>query len=357
MKINLIILLFISFFGFSQQQDYKRMGAPYYPEDKLIESDSLSWPLEFSISIDIKEISEVEYKNNKFRTRLLSSIWSNYEEEFISNKKDTISLKHSEFISFQMDDYNPLMKSVSKMKYYNKKDYPYLMNDNSHLKSVQLIESPIMINWNFRNFPFDEPKLVYRYTSTVDTSIIKLYHSKKFPSTYSPKMENLKDGYLLGDITTNYKYNEDLSDIIQISPEFKRPIVTETLEIIIYLNRNGSWLFFKLFIGGIISYFISSLMFLLPKEEFESKITLAVGAIFGAIGNRYFVDSILPGIQVLTKADLISNLIIVMVAINVLAVILQRSQKIKFGYLESENYDFFFSIYYFLIFLVVIILW
>ena len=98
-------------------------------------------------------------------------------------------------------------------------------------------------------------------------------------------------------------------------------------------------------------------MFLLPKEEFESKITLAVGAIFGAVGNRYFVDSTLPGIQVLTKADLISNLIILMVAINLLAVILQRSKKITFVFLESESYDFFYSIYYFVIFLGAIILW
>ena len=98
-------------------------------------------------------------------------------------------------------------------------------------------------------------------------------------------------------------------------------------------------------------------MFLLPKEEFESKITLAVGAIFGAIGNRYFVDSTLPGIQVLTKADLISNLIITMVAINLSAVILQRSQKITFVYLESENYNFFYSIYYFIILLIGITLW
>ena len=133
-------------------------------------------------------------KKNKFRSVILSSIWSNYDKEFISSNKDTISLKHDDFVLFQMDDYNPLMKSMSKIKYYDKKQYPYLMNDKNYLKSVQLIEAPIMINWNFRNFPFDEQKLKYRYTSTVDTSIIKLSHSSKFPSSYSSQMENLKDG-------------------------------------------------------------------------------------------------------------------------------------------------------------------
>ena len=356
MKTNFWLIILISCFGYAQNIDYKRMGPPFYPEQELSEKDSLTWPLELEISIDVKDISEIDYKNTKFRTVLLSNIWSDYEKEFISNQNDTISLRHDELVMFQMDFDNPLNKSITNTKYYNKNEYPYLM-DNKHLKSVQLIETPLNINWNYRDFPFDKQKLIYRYTTTVDTSIIKLFHSNRFPSSYSSNMENLKDGYLLGNITTNYKYNQDTSDIIQITPDLKRPIVTETLEIIISLSRNGSWLFLKLFIGGIISYFISCLMFLLPKEEFESKMTLAVGAIFGAIGNRYFVDSTLPGIQVLTKADLISNLIIAMVAINLLAVILQRSQKITFIYLESENYDFFYSIYSFIILLMGIVLW
>jgi len=46
-----------------------------------------------------------------------------------------------------------------------------------------------------------------------------------------------------------------------------------------------------------------------------------------------------------------------MVAFNLLTVILQRSQKITFDYLESENYDFFYSIYYFIILLIGIVLW
>ena len=70
-----------------------------------------------------------------------------------------------------MDYDNPLNKSITNTKYYNKNEYPYLM-DNKHLKSVQLIETPLNINWNYRDFPFDKQKLIYRYTTTVDTSIM-----------------------------------------------------------------------------------------------------------------------------------------------------------------------------------------
>ena len=48
----------------------------------------------------------------------------------------------------------------------------------------------------------------------------------------------------------------------------------------------------------LLSFLISCMIFLLPlNKELESKVSLGVGAIFGAIGNRYFVDSALDGLR------------------------------------------------------------
>jgi hypothetical protein len=109
--------------------------------------------------------------------------------------------------------------------------------------------------------------------------------------------------------------------------------------------------------GGILSYIISCMIFLIPFKEFESKVTLGVGAIFGAIGNRYFVDSIMPNVQVFTKADAVSNLILIMVVFNLLVMILQNSDKQFLPYLQKTNYALFYSIYYFMVLLIAILLW
>ena len=82
-----------------------------------------------------------------------------------------------------------------------------------------------------------------------------------------------------------------------------------------------------------------------------------MGAIFGAIGNRYFVDSVIPGVQVLTKADAISNLILLMVVFNILIMILQKSEKTFLVYFQSKENSFFYSIYSFIVLLAAIILW
>jgi len=353
----LALTLFLSQSIFSQKINYKREGKPYYPEQKLSESDSLKWPLTLEVLIEVNDITDLSYKSNRFRSKILKSVFSKYIESFITKLGDTIDLTHDELVSFETDEISIDERNKKNLTYFNSKEYPYLFHENNHLKSIELVEAPIAINWNFRDFPFDTQKLIYRFKAKMDTSTIRLVASTINKSTFSDHLPNLQDGYEITSIDYSNSFETDQSDIIQTGPGEFRPLVTETIGIILNLSRNGSWLFIKLFIGGILSYLLSCFMFLIPKEEFEAKMSIAVGSIFGAIGNRYFVDSSLSGVQVLTKSDLISNLIIFMVALNVLAVILQRSKKINFAYLESEKYDFFYSIYYFTILLVAIILW
>ena len=97
--------------------------------------------------------------------------------------------------------------------------------------------------------------------------------------------------------------------------------------------------------------------FLLPFNELESRVNLAVGAIFGAIGNRYFVDSTLPSVQIFTKADAINNLIIIMVVLNILIMILQNSDKTIFAKIQKNKNAFLYSICYFLFFVILILIW
>ena len=179
---------------------------------------------------------------------------------------------------------------------------------------------------------------------------------------YEGNVKLVRDGQSCGLLSTgikkslsgltsyNYKYNSDESDIIQISPEIFRPIVTETLEISLNISRVGSWLFLKLFFGGILSFLISCLMFLLPlKGELESKLSLALAAVFGAVGNKYFIASELSGVQVFTKADFLSNFLIMMVVFNTLIMILQTSEKDYFSYLQKPKNTLKFSVLVFIL--------
>tara|TARA_B100000959_G_scaffold218341_2_gene230460 strand:- start:443 stop:1522 length:1080 start_codon:yes stop_codon:yes gene_type:complete len=345
---NRYLFLFLIFsFSFSfSQQDYKRLGAPYYPELFLSEKDSLKWPIIFDISIDVKDIKNLDVNSNEIYSKVIVNSFSEYDTVFVPEKSPKQSLKHWDFFAMQTKMNSLMPTRPGKLNYYNADEYSYLFYDNFYSKGVWLVEAPFDINWNLRNFPFDTQEIKFKFTSVVDSSIIKLKPSKGFPTTYSNNMESLEDGFTINSISYNYTYNEDQSDLITISPNKPpRPTITETLEIILNLNRDGSWLFIKLFLGGILSYFISCMMFLLPiNEKSEEKYTLAMSAIFGAIGNRYFVDSLLPNVQVFTKADAINNILIIMIIVNILIMILQASNKTFLSKLQTTRNALFYSI-------------
>ena len=330
-----IIFLFLPI----NQEDYKRAGGKFYPEVYLTPSDSLTWPINFEISIDVKDIKSLDISNESFFSKLVVSSYSKYDTIFKSNSEENISLKHEDFFAIEIKESSLNSRKISEPRYYfNNDTYNYLFYDDFYSKSVKLVQAPFDINWKLRDYPYDDQKLSFKFTTKVDTSIIKLNPSKTFGSKFSDEMDNLADGIYINSVSYNYKYNADESDIIQTSPTNFRPMVTETLEISLNISRVGSWLFLKLFFGGVLSFMISCLMFLLPiTKDLESKFAIALGAIFGAVGNKYFIASELSGVQVFTKADLISNFIILMVVVNMLIMILQTSDKTFFDYLQKPK--------------------
>ena len=98
-KINIFFLLFVFCVNsFAQNNnDYKYLGEPYYPEQFLQEKDSLKWPIEFDISIDVKDIKNIDLNKDEFFSTLLISSYSNYDTSYTSIKGDTIELLHEEF--------------------------------------------------------------------------------------------------------------------------------------------------------------------------------------------------------------------------------------------------------------------
>lgn len=357
--IKYLFIFFTPIFLFAQKTDYRYKGWPYYPEQYLDKTDSLKWPLTIDIAIDVKDIKELDEKKDNFFSKLVVSSYSKYDFEYISVKGDTVDLAHSEGLFYVDYKENSLTSKIEQEdKLFKRSEYDYLFYDGFFSKSVKLIEAPFDHNWDLRNFPFDKQELKYRFTTLMDTSAVRLRPSAKFPSTFNSPMRNLREGFHIKEIKHNYTYNTDSHDLLLISPSVRRPQVTETLEIILVLDRQGSWLFLKLFMGGILSFLISCMIFLLPlNKELESKVSLGVGAIFGAIGNRYFVDSTLEGVQVFTKADALSNLIILMVIFNIFIVILQNSKFTFFPFFQSKMNSLFYSIYAFIILLFTILIW
>ena len=96
--------------------------------------------------------------------------------------------------------------------------------------------------------------------------------------------------------------------------------------------------------------------FTIRKANFGSRIDVSVGALFIAVGNKYFVESVTPMVQVLTKADIINNISLLLIIMNVVFIVAQHRTDINIGKFEDSHFTLKFSstLLAFLVFLTIL---
>ena len=169
-------------------------------------------------------------------------------------------------------------------------------------------------------------------------------------------MDNFRDGYKIIDISSDISYFETPYEA-EFGPDNIRKEVGTKLTFNVLIDRSGSFLFTKLFGGSFAAFIISWLAFFIPRKEFETRISLNLGAIFGAIGNRYFVDSSLANIQVMTKSDVINYICIILLVFNIILIIVQRNNKITWPFFEKSYNSLMFSAVLFTLLVLIVVYW
>ena len=303
---------------------------PYIDFDRDL--DSISLPIKIKAKIDLEEIMGLDTRNNQFFMSLDYFLYTQQASLFLNYKKDTIS-----FFDFEE---NKLIKPVIiNSDRTEKKSLTYYGYDNVNITDDYIyyssVKSDFFHNWDLSDYPFDTQKLQFEIKAEIDTSIVRFNESKFYKSSYN-KVNGLIKGFNIDKIVFEEKF-EVQNEVNTFYPGIIRETVYPIASFNIEVSRSGGWLFVKLFLGSYLAFLISWIVFLIPTKEFGSRISLTVGGIFGAIGNRYFVDSSLPVVQVLTKADIINNLILLLLIFNILIVIYQKNKKNSLKFINNKT--------------------
>jgi tetratricopeptide (TPR) repeat protein len=311
--------------------------SDFYPyQDLSRDLDSIKFPVTFNTRIDINDILGLETSNNQFFLSVNYDIFSKIDQNFINYKKDTLTIFDLEkFVEPIYIGSDKLFER--KIKYEGYDD----INITDEVVYSGYIETDFFHNWDLKEYPFDKQRLQFQIGISIDSSIVRLNQSNFYKSSFK-KVKGLKEGYKIEKIEFEEIFKEQVVEEI-FYPGVIRKEVYPIANYNIIISRSGGWLFLKLFLGSFLAFLISWIVFLIPNKEFDSRISLTVGGIFGAIGNRYFVDSTIPAVQVLTKADMINNLILALLILNVLIVIVQKNDKISFGKLEDNKFAMVFT--------------
>jgi len=180
-------------------------------------------------------------------------------------------------------------------------------------------------NWKVHDYPFDRQHIKVHIENTMfDASNLVFV-----PDTLGSKFD--KDFAIDGWNISNFKVSSGVNEYSTAFGDItldKQHSEYGAFFISLDLERNAWGLFFKLFLGMYIAFFIASISFVIDPEDVDPKFGLPVGGLFASVGNKYIIDSILPETTSFTLVDSLHSLtflfILFIIAANAYSLILDR---------------------------------
>lgn len=198
---------------------------------------------------------------------------------------------------------NPGIKPLEALEIPNAKEAAYSLEFSETKEGViwsgKKVHAVIKKDWDIRRFPFDAQKMT-----------IELEDSDKDIETmvYEPDSANTK-------LDTSLALSNWIIERFELSvgakkyettygdPALSQGSVYPHAELSVWIKRKSWGLFFSLFTGMYVAFFISSLVFFIDPTDVDPRFGLSVGGLFAAVGNKYIVDSILPQSTTFTLVD------------------------------------------------------
>lgn len=198
---------------------------------------------------------------------------------------------------------NPDLKPLETLEISNAKEVDYSLEFTEEKDGVQWsgkkVHAVIKKDWDIRRFPFDEQRLTIEFEESdrdigsmvyvADTGNTRLDEDLVISNWLIERFEITSGGK---------KYNTTYGD-----PTLSSGSAYPHAELTLFIKRKAWGLFFSLFTGMYVAFFIASLVFLIDPIDLDPRFGLSVGGLFAAVGNKYIVDSILPQSTTFTLVD------------------------------------------------------
>jgi hypothetical protein len=179
--------------------------------------------------------------------------------------------------------------------------------------STHKCSAMIKKNWDIGRFPLDGQTLdVMLEETNRDTSML-VY----IADTANSKIdESVKlNGWKVSDfklVPSLYTYKTTYGD-----PTLSGTSSYARLSISTTIVRESKNIFLKLFLGLYVAFLIALSVFFLDGAEIGARTSLAVGALFASVGNKYIVDSSLPDHSSFTIVDKIHDVTFALILFSI----------------------------------------
>ncbi len=175
----------------------------------------------------------------------------------------------------------------------------FVENKSGMVWASKKVTAVLKKDWDVRKFPFDDQEMnIELEESNKDVSkMVYIADTQNSKLDTTLRLTNWKiEQFKL--VIKNKRYDTNYGDpTLSASSEYPHATIT------ISIKRKSWELFFSLFTGLYVAFFISSLAFFIDPVDVDPRFGLSVGALFAAVGNKYIVDSILPQSTTFTLVD------------------------------------------------------
>ena len=191
-------------------------------------------------------------------------------------------------------------------------------------------------SWKIANFPFDRQKLRLSLENSQFDSRSLIFVTDTVGKHFDPRFTlrgwNIDSFVMLTGIKA---YETTFGD----ESVGRQHVEYSTFKVRIGIRRDAGELFWKMFLGMYVSFFIAYICFFIHADNIDSRFGLSVGSLFAAIGNKYIIDSSLPESTSLTLVDTLHGLtllfIFAVVTASVYALNLVKQGKLK----QANRFD------------------
>ena len=154
-------------------------------------------------------------------------------------------------------------------------------------------KATIIQNWDLRHFPFDRQVLkVVIESTTLDIRDLTFVHDNINNQIFDENLDHLGWRRIGREIvvTSAHNYSTNFGDPSLLESKSCYPNIAFNIN----LARNSLGLFFKLFMGCYVAFFVTVLVFFIKPIHVDPRFGLSIGALFAAVGNMYVVNSNVP---------------------------------------------------------------
>ncbi len=258
MKLNLLLILLSRLFS----------GTTSYAQK--VQPDTVY------TGIYVTSIHDIDFKQKEYTVNLW--LWLKYKNkafDFLQNLEV------------------PQAKTVSK-------SYSTLDSSGDRVYILMKLQCVMKDSWKINNFPFDRQKLRLSFENSQFDSESLVFAPDTVGKEYDPRFTI--NGWTIDSFKVSTKikaYETAFGD-----PSLDKPHSEySAFKVSMGLQREAMGLFWKMFIGMYLAFFIAYVCFFIHADSIESRFGLSVGSLFAVIGNKYVIDSALPESSSFTLVD------------------------------------------------------